>query len=157
MLASNKEGWAMLMKDIGRLADAVRESLRHGVGMGNGTAQRGRRAQVLLMAEADGPGWTDAKIAEACGCRSKTVVNSRERFGSKAIHMALHGEPRPKPPPAMCLHPVQEAKLIATRLGSPPPGFANWTLRLPAEHVVAMECVESISHETVRRTLKKTV
>ena len=83
-------------------------------------------------------------------------MNIRERFGSKAIHMALHGEPRPKPPPAMCLHPVQEAKLIATRLGSPPPGFANWTLRLLAEQVMVLEIVESISHETVRRTLKKT-
>ena len=41
------------------------------------------------------------------------------------------------------------------RLGSPPPGFANWTLRLLAEQVVALEIVESISYETVRRTLKK--
>ena len=50
----------------------------------------------------------------------------------------------------------QEAKVIALRLGSPPPGFANWTLRLLAEQVVALEITESISYETVRRTLKKT-
>jgi hypothetical protein len=49
----------------------------------------------------------------------------------------------------------QEAKVIALRLGPPPPGFANWSLRLLAERVVALEIVESISHETVRRTLKK--
>jgi hypothetical protein len=42
------------------------------------------------------------------------------------------------------------------RLGPPPPGFANWTLRLLAEQVVTLEIVESISYETVRRTLKKT-
>jgi hypothetical protein len=50
----------------------------------------------------------------------------------------------------------QEAKLIALRLGAPPPGFANWSLRLLAEQVVALEIVEAISYETVRRTLKKT-
>ena len=46
--------------------------------------------------------------------------------------------------------------MIALRLGPPPKGFANWTLRLLAEKVVELEIVESISHETVRRTLKKT-
>jgi hypothetical protein len=51
----------------------------------------------------------------------------------------------------------QESKLIAMRLGSPPDGFANWSLRLLAEKIVELEIVESISHETVRRTLKKTV
>jgi len=50
----------------------------------------------------------------------------------------------------------QEAKVIALRLGRPPAGFANWTLRLLAEEVVALEIVGSISYETVRRTLKKT-
>ena len=50
----------------------------------------------------------------------------------------------------------QEAKVIAMRLGTPPTGFTNWTLRLLAEKVVELEIVESISYETVRRTLKKT-
>ena len=50
----------------------------------------------------------------------------------------------------------QEAKIIATRLGSPPKGYAHWTLRLLARKVVELEIVESISYETVRRTLKKT-
>ena len=49
----------------------------------------------------------------------------------------------------------QEVKIIAMPLGSPPPGFSNWTLRLLAERVVALKIVESISYETVRRTLKK--
>ena len=49
-----------------------------------------------------------------------------------------------------------EAKLIATRLGKPPAGFGHWTLRLLADQLVELEIVESISHETVRQTLKKT-
>ena len=50
----------------------------------------------------------------------------------------------------------QEARVIALRLGPPPKGYANWSLRLLARKVVELEIVEAISHETVRRTLKKT-
>ena len=60
------------------------------------------------------------------------------------------------PPTEKLLDGVQEAKVIATRLGPPPKGYANWTLRLLARQVVELEIAESISYETVRRTLKKT-
>ena len=59
-------------------------------------------------------------------------------------------------PPNKRLDGEQEAKVIAMRLGPPPKGYAHWTLRLLARQVVALEIVESISHETVRQTLKKT-
>jgi Homeodomain-like domain len=121
-----------------------------------GTAQKVRRAQVLLKADADGPDWTDARIAEAFGCRTRTVENIRERLVTRGFELTLNGRPRPKPPRGKLLDGGQEAKVIALRLGSPPPGFSNWSLRLLAERVVALEIVESISHETVRRTLKKT-
>jgi hypothetical protein len=49
----------------------------------------------------------------------------------------------------------QEAKVIALRLGQPPKGFGNWSLRLLAEQAVALEIVESIRYETLRRTQKK--
>jgi hypothetical protein len=58
--------------------------------------------------------------------------------------------------PSLILSGDQEARIIATRLGSPPPGYANWTLRLLARKVVELGIVESVSYETVRRTLKKT-
>ncbi len=66
----------------------------------------------------------------------------------------MHGN-HPKTPRAKVLDGAAEAKLIALRLGPPPKGYANWSLRLLADRVVALEIVESISHETVRRTLKK--
>src|SRR5665647_661634 len=156
MVVSIKEGCAMLKKYIVRLTDTERESLGHVVAKFKGTSQRVRRAQVLLKADADGPGWTDAKIAEAFGCRTKTVENIRERLVSKGFEVTLDGELRRKPPRPKLLDGEQEAKVIAMRLGSPPPGFANWSLRLLVGQVVALEIVESISHETVRRTLKKT-
>ena len=70
---------------------------------------------------------------------------------------ALERKKRQTPPTEKLLDAEQEAKLIATRLGPPPKGYANWTLRLLACKVVELEIVESISHETVRQTLKKTV
>ena len=54
------------------------------------------------------------------------------------------------------LNGKQEAKVIALRLGKPPSGFANWSLRLLADRVVELGIVDAISHETVRQTLKKT-
>ena len=146
----------MLKKYIVRLTDAERELLKEVVGKFKGTSQKVRRAQVLLKADADGPGWTDAKIADAFGCRTKTVENIRERFVTEGFDVTLDGQPRTKPPRPKLLDGEQEAKLIAMRLGTPPMGFSNWTLRLLADQVVALEIVETISHETVRRTLKKT-
>ena len=145
----------MVKKYIVRLTDSERESLKQVVGKLGGTSQKVRRAQVLLKADADGPGWTDAKIADAFGCRTKTVENIRERFVTEGFDITLNGQPRVKPPRPKLLDGEQEAKVIAMRLGSPPPGFSNWTLRLLAEQVVALEIVETISYETVRRTLKK--
>ena len=146
----------MPKKYIVRLTDGERQSLNEIVAKFRGSSQKVRRAQVLLKADADRLGWTDAKIAEAFGCRTKTVENIRERFVTEGCEVTLNGKPRPKPPSQKVLDGEQEAKVIALRLGSPPPGFANWTLRLLAEQVVALEIVESISHETLRRTLKKT-
>jgi transposase len=142
-------------KYIVRLSDAEREILREIVGKFKGSSQKVRRAQVLLKADANGPSWTDAEIADAFGCRTKTVENLRERFVTDGFEVTLNGKPRPKPPSQKVLDGEQEAKVIALRLGSPPAGFANWTLRLLAERVVTLEIVKSISYETVRRTLKK--
>jgi hypothetical protein len=155
-MASTKEGNAMPKKYIVRLTEAERQSLKQVVGKLKGTSQKVRRAQVLLKADADGPGWTDQRIAEAFGCRTQTVENIRERFVTQGFELTLDGWPRVRPPREKLLDGEQEARLIAMRLGSPPPGFANWTLRLLAAQAVALEIVESISHETVRRTLKKT-
>ena len=157
MKASTKEGGAMLKKYIVRLTEEERETLKQVAEKFKGSSQKVRRAQVLLKADADGPGGTDARIADAFGCRTKTVENIRERFVSEGFQVTLDGQHRLKPPCPKLLDGEQEAKLIAMRLGSPPPGFSNWTLRLLAGQVVALEIVESISHETVRRTLKKTV
>jgi hypothetical protein len=145
----------MRKKYIVRLTDAERTTLNLIVGKFKGSAQKVRRAQVLLKADADGPAWTDFEIAEAFGCRTKTVENIRQRFAVESFEVALDGKPSTRPHPTL-LDGEQEAKLIALRLSPPPPGFANWSLRLLADRVVELEIAPSISHETVRRQLQKT-
>jgi hypothetical protein len=141
---------------IVRLTDEERNVLRDVVKKLKGTSQKVRRAQVLLKADADGPNWTDKNIAEAFSCRTTTVENIRQRLVTDGFEIALNGKKRDTPPRQKLLNGEQEAKVIALRLGKPPKGFANWTLRLLAEQVVELEIVDSVSHETLRKTLKKT-
>jgi len=143
-------------KYVVRLDEAERQTLQQVIGKFKGTSQKVRRAQVLLKADADGPDWTDAMIADAFGCRTQSVENIRERFVTQGFELALNGRPHAKAPRRKVLDGEQEAKVIAMRLGAPPPGFSNWTLRLLAKQVVTLEIAKSISYETVRRMLKKT-
>lgn len=146
----------MQKKYIVRLTAAERETLEGIVKKLKGSSQQVRRAQILLKADADGPAWTDQQIADAYGCRRQTVENVRERLVTEGFEIALRGKRPAEPPHKPVLDGEQQAKVIALRLGPPPKGFANWTLRLLAEKAVELEIVEAISHETVRRTLKKT-
>lgn len=145
----------MQKKYIVRLSRKERDILEEIVKKFKGSSQKVRRAQVLLKADARGPGWTDSRIAEAYGCRRQTVEMIRRRFVECGFQEALEGKKRSTPPTAKLLDGQQEAKVIATRLGPPPKGYANWTLRLLARKVVELEIADSISYETVRRTLKK--
>ena len=139
-----------------RLTDQERGELQCVIKKLKGTGQKGRRAQILLKADADGPNWTDERIAEAFSCRTRTVEKIRQRLVERGFEETLHRIERAQPPVAKLLTGDQEARIIATRLGPPPKGYANWTLRLLARKVVELRIVDSVSYETVRRTLKKT-
>jgi len=139
-----------------RLTDQERDELRDVVKKLKGTGQKVRRAQILLKADANGPKWTDERIAEAFACRTRTIERLRQRLVEQGFEDTLHRVERAQPPVEKLLTGDQEARIIATRLGSPPKGYANWTLRLLARKVVELEIVDSVSYETVRRTLKKT-
>lgn len=147
----------MKKKYIVRLSEEERSILREITKKLKGGSQRVRRAQILLKADADGSNWTDQRIAEAFSCRTQTVENVRESLSLNGFEIALNGKKRETPPRKKLLDGEQEAKIIAMRLGSPPDGFSNWTLKLLAERVVALEITESISYETIRTTLKKMV
>jgi hypothetical protein len=146
----------MQKKYIVRLSDAERSECEQVIKKLKGTSQKVRRAQILLKADAAGPGWPDAQIADAFTCRIRTVEKLRQRVVLDGFAIALNGKKRETPPTPPKLDGEGEAKLIAMRLGKPPAGYGRWTLHLLADQLVKLEIVESISHETVRKTLKKT-
>jgi len=143
----------MKKKYIVELTEAERTLLRDVAKKLKGTSQKVKRANILLKADA---GWTDARIAEALDCRTKTVENVRQRFVESGFEATLNGKQRDTPPIEKLLDGEQEAKIIALRLGKPPAGYGKWTLRLLARKVVELEIVDAVSYQTVRRTLKKT-
>jgi len=146
----------MQKKYIVRLSAEERAELNQVVKKLSGSSQKVKRAQILLKADADGRGWTDAGIADAFGCRTKTVENIRQRLVENGFRETLDGKKRATPPTPKILDGEQEARIIATRLGPPPKGYANWSLRLLARKVVELEIVDAVSCATLCRTLKKT-
>jgi transposase len=117
-----------------------------------------KHAQILLKADeaADGPGWTDGRIAAAFDVGIATIERLRRRFVEAGLEAALRNYRtgtrlyRPK------LDGAAAAHLIALACGAPPAGRARWTLRLLASRMVELAHVDALSHETVRQTLKKT-
>ena len=146
----------MNKKYIVRLSDEERTRCEQLIKALKGSSQKARRAQILLKADADGPEWPDHKIAEAFNCRVQTIENVRKRLVTDGFELALEGKQRQEPPTPPKLDGEGEAKLIALRLGKPPAGYGRWTLQLLADELVALEVVDAISYETVRKTLKKT-
>jgi hypothetical protein len=145
----------VVKKYIVRLTDQERQICQDMIRKPRVGFTKTRRAQLLLKADVEGPGWTDEQIAVAFNCRTQTVENVRRRLVTCGFESALCGEKRIKAPRLKLLDGEQEARVIALRLGKPPTGFANWSLRLLAGKVVELGIVPGISHETVRQTLKK--
>lgn len=146
----------MQKKYIVRLSTEERTTCAEVVKKLKGSSQKVVRAQILLKADIDGPNWIDDKIAESFGCSRRAVEQVRERLVTSGFEMTLNGKRPSNPPRRKLLSGEQEATLIAMRLGSPPSGYGSWTLNLLKNEMIALEIVETISHETIRKTLKKT-
>lgn len=115
-------------------------------------------AQVLLLADCgrQGPAWKDEAVAEACRVTVRTVENIRRRLVLEGLDAALNRKRQVRPSRAKILDGAKEAKVVALCCGAKPAGHARWTLRLLAERIVELDIADSISHETVRKCLKKT-
>ena len=116
------------------------------------------RARVLLLADQGdrGPAWEDRRVAEALGCGHRTVERIRERFVTDGLDAALTHRAQNRPRRHPVLDGAAEARLIALACSATPDGRRAWTLRMLADKLVELKVVESVSHETVRQTLKKT-
>ena len=124
---------------------------------GKRSARSITRARVLLLADQGdgGPGWEDRRVAEALGCGHRTVERVRERFVTDGLDAALTHKPQAKPSRTPVLDGKAEARLVALACAATPDGRKAWTLRMLADKLVELEVVEAVSHETVRRVLKK--
>ena len=133
------------------LTDEEREMLLEMTRKGRINARKFKRAMILLKAD---EGLTDQQIMATLNVSRPCVERIRKRFVSDGIQRALNEDPRPGQ--KRKLDGRAEATLIATACTDAPEGHERWTLRLLAGKLVELQVVETISHETVRRTLKKT-
>lgn len=140
------------------LTEEQREQCRRMLETGNRRARSVRRAQILLKADASpgGPGWTDSAIGEAVGVTPVTVARVRKVMATEGLEAALSHYRGPNREYRRKLDGHQEAQLIALACSPPPPGHERWSLRLLAGRMVELGHVDSVSHETVHQTLKKT-
>ena len=118
---------------------------------GRPSARKVTRARILLLAN---DGKTDTHISEALHTGVATVERTRRKFVEGGVHRALNEQPRPGG--RRKLDGKQEAFLVALTCSTPPDGHKRWTMQLLADKLVALELIDEISDETVRRTLKKT-
>lgn len=134
-----------------------RAELQRIVSTGKAAALKRRRAQILLKADQgpQGPAWTDAHICEALDVGQLTVTRTRKTFVLEGFEATLQRKKRQHPPVPRKLDGDGEAQLIALACSKPPAGHTTWTMQLYADKLVELQVVESISEETVRRTLKK--
>ena len=146
---------AMNKKYIVRLSDEERGQLAELTRKGTAAAYKIRHAHILLKADADGPAWTDERIAESFSVSVNSGLGVRQRLVEQGLEAALNRKKQAHPSRSPLLDGEGEARLIALRCSAPPEGHARWTLRLLADQAVALEIVEAISHETVRQALKK--
>lgn len=146
----------MAKKYIVELTDQERQKLKEIISKGKTAAHKIKHANILLKAEVNGPNMKDEDIAQMFSCHSRTVVNIRQRFVEQGLDAALDRRKRATPPRKKRLDGRKEATLIALACSEVPEGYSRWTVRLLADKFVELEHIDSISHETVWRTLKKT-
>ena len=144
-------------KYVVRLAQEEREELESLVKRGRVAAEKRRRAQILLKADAgaEGSGLTDQEVASALDVGIATVHRVRQAYVEESLQDALSRKPAVRHRPRK-LDGDGEARLVAVACSPAPEGRARWTLRLLADKLVELEVVDTINKETVRRTLKKT-
>jgi transposase len=116
------------------------------------------RARLLLKIDEgeEGPGWPHAQAAAAFDVHVNTVTAVARKLVQDGFQAAITRKKHSRPGRRKVIAGVVEETLIALATGKPPEGHAHWTLRLLADCLVQLEAVDSVSHETVRKALKKT-
>jgi hypothetical protein len=140
-----------------KLTTEERSDLERLVRRGYVAGWKVQRAQALLHFDQGpaGPAWTDERVAEAYGVTARSLESWRKRAVLDGPMALLERKPRIRPAVAPKLDGEKGARLTALARSQPPRGLARWSLRLLAERPVELQVVEAVSHETVRRSLRK--
>jgi transposase len=147
---------ALADKVVVRLTAEQREALEQLIQSGSSPAATRRRANILLLTDADGPdALTDDEIADQLGITAHTVARVRQTFANHGLQKALDRQ-KPTGRQYRKLDGKQEAQLVALACSKAPDGQARWTMKLLADKLVELEVVASIDPATVWRTLQKT-
>jgi len=142
-----------------RLSEEERSTLTRVVRAEKGVPPKKRlRAQILLKVDQGehGPGWTDEQTAKALDVHVNSVQIVRRRLVTEGFEQVLNRKKQQRPSRLPIFDEAKERTLIAIAQGEPPRGRARWTLHLLADRMVELEIFEKVSHEAVRKILKKT-
>src|SRR6184192_3122660 len=150
---SQFQGDAMAIRYAVDLTDTERAALREIISKNKAKRSTIIHAYVLLKADRS-CGWTNEDIASAYEVSTKKVEQLKKRFVAEGFEAALYRKPvtnahRRK------ITGDEEAHLIALYCSPTPEGHERWTLRMLADKMVELDMIASVSHETIRRTLKK--
>jgi transposase-like protein len=144
-------------KHVVKLTTDERRELEQLTRYGRAAGWKLRRAQALLKCDqaAGAPGWADAKIAEALDVTPRSLENWRKQAVERGPMSLLERQAQDRSKHRK-LDGAGEARLVKLACSTPPEGRSRWSLRLLADQLVVLEVVDSIGHECVRQTLKKT-
>lgn len=145
------------IKYIIELTDADRKTLSDIISKGSSSAKTILRANILLASDRNATQrMTVAQIADVYHTTPTTVQNVRTSYVNIGLEATIYRKKRETPPvPAKVTGDV-EAHIIALACSDPPEGYERWTVRLLADKCVELDYVDSLSHMTVSRVLKKT-
>jgi hypothetical protein len=134
-----------------------RDQLMALIGKGKHTSQEYRNACILINSDEGilGEKITSEHIAQVLQINTKTVERVKQRFVEEGFESCIERKPYPNKGPIKTDGDF-EAHLVALSCSKAPKGYARWSLRLLADRMVELKYTDSISHETVRRVLKKT-
>ena len=143
-------------KYIIELNETERKILMDIVKKGNSPARTIMRANILLASDRGNKYMTVAEIAATFNTTPTTVHNVRTSYVNRGLEATINRKKRETPPvPAKVTGDI-EARIIALACGEPPEGYSRWSVRLIAEKCIELNYIDSISHMTVSRILKKT-
>jgi putative transposase len=137
-----------------KLTRTERGELERFVAHGKRSARAITRARILLLSD---EGRKDRELTEILGVSRGTVHNVRKKYQQKAsAHILDLLQEAPRSGRPLKLDSRVEAKVTMIACSEPPAGCGRWTLHLIADKLVRLGVTASISHESVRRLLKKT-